>query len=78
MWNGKVERFNRTIQEEWLADPDIQVLIRDSRDKANEELQKYIDWYNNERPHQSINYMTPNEYVIYFNTRGDLKKSQMS
>lgn len=78
MWNGKVERFNRTMQEEWLADPDIQVLIRNDRNKANEELQKYMDWYNDERPHQSINYATPNEYVLYFNTRGDLQKSQMS
>ena len=78
MWNGKVERFNRTMQEEWLKDPDIQVLIANDRDIANKELQKYINWYNDERPHQSINYMTPNEYVIYFNTRGDLKKSQMS
>lgn len=78
MWNGKVERFNRTMQEEWLVDPDIQVLIGNDRNKANEELQKYLNWYNNERPHQSINYMTPNEYVLYFNIRGDFKKSQMS
>ena len=78
MWNGKVERFNRTLQEEWLADPDVQVLLSDDRNEANKELQEYLDWYNNERPHQSIDYMTPNEYVIYFNTRGDLKKSQMS
>ena len=78
MWNGKVERFNRTMQEEWLSNPDSQVLIADDRDKANKELQKYISWYNNERPHQTINYMTPNEYVVYFSTRGDLKKSQMS
>lgn len=77
MWNGKIERFNRTMQEEWLADPDIQVLIADDRDKANEELQRYINWYNDERPHQSIDYMTPNEYVIYSSIRGDLKKSQM-
>ncbi|MBR3414619.1 integrase core domain-containing protein, partial [Candidatus Saccharibacteria bacterium] len=42
------------------------------------ELQNYINWYNSERPHQSIDYMTPNEYVLYFNARGDLKKSQMS
>ncbi len=78
MWNGKVERFNRTMQEEWLTDSDIQVLVSSDRIKANEELQKYINWYNGERPHQSIDYMTPNEYVVYFNTRGDLKKSQMS
>ena len=78
MWNGKVERFNRTMQEEWLADPDIQVLIRENRNGAQEELQRYVDWYNDERPHQSINYMTPNEYVLYLSTRGDLKKSQMS
>ncbi|NLA63400.1 MAG: transposase family protein [Bacteroidales bacterium] len=78
MWNGKVERFNRTLQEEWLADPDIQVLLSNNKNEANEELQKYLDWYNNERPHQSINYMTPTEYMVYFNTGGDLKKSQMS
>ena len=78
MWNGKVERFNRTMQEEWLADSDVQVLIANDRNEANLELQKYINWYNDERPHQSINYMTPSEYVLYFNTRGDLKKSQMS
>lgn len=78
MWNGKVERFNRTMQEEWLLNPDIQILIREDRNEAQEELQKYIDWYNDERPHQSINYMTPNEYVLYFNARGDFKKSQMS
>ena len=78
MWNDKVERFNRTMQEKWLADPDIQVLIRENLDKANEDLRKYINWYSDERPHQSINYMIPNEYVVYFNARGDLKKSQMS
>lgn len=78
MWNGKVERFNRTLQEEWLADPDIQVLLSDDKNEANKELQKYLNWYNNERPHQSINYMTPNEYMVYFNTRGDHQKSQMS
>lgn len=78
IWNGKVERFNRTMQEEWLSDPDVQILIRENRDEAIKELQEYLDWYNNERPHQSIDYMTPNEYVIYFSTRGDLKKSQMS
>ena len=78
MWNGKVERFNRTMQEEWLADTDIQLLIADNPEQANEELQKYLTWYNDERPHQSISYMTPNEYVVYFNTRGDLQKSQMS
>lgn len=77
MWNGKVERFNRTMQEEWLADPDIQALIADDRNQANEELQKYLAWYNDERPHQSINYMTPNEYVVYLSARGDVKKSQM-
>ena len=77
MWNGKVERFNRTMQEEWLSDPDIQILITSNIAEASEELRKYISWYNNERPHQTINYMTPSEFVVYFNTEGDIKKSQM-
>ena len=78
MWNGKVERFNRTMQEEWLANPEMQLLLADDLEQANEKLQVYMEWYNNERPHQSINYMTPNEYVVYFNAEGDLQKSQMS
>ena len=56
----------------------VWTLLRGDRDEANKELQKYVDWYNDERPHRSIDYMTPNEYALYFNTRGDLKKSQMS
>ena len=40
MWNGKVERFNRTMQEEWLANPDIQILLKEDRDEDNKELQK--------------------------------------
>ena len=65
------------MQEEWLSDPDIQILISSNITEASEELQKYINWYNNERPHQTINYMTPSEFVVYFNTEGDIKKSQM-
>ena len=53
IWNGKVERFNRTMQEEWLANPDVQILLKEDRDEAKKELQKYVDWYNDERPHQS-------------------------
>lgn len=77
MWNGKVERFNRTLQEEWLSDSNNLLLIAGDKEKANEELEKYVAWYNNERPHQSIKYMTPNEYVLYLSVRGDAKKSQM-
>jgi len=75
IFNGKVERYNRTMQEELLNDPDMLELIAFDRKKAHERLQEYVDWYNSERPHQSLNYLSPNEYLLYLN-EGDLK-SQM-
>jgi hypothetical protein len=56
-----------------ILSPIVWTLLKEDRDEANKELQKYVDRYSDERPHQSIDYMTPNEYVLYFNTRGDLK-----
>lgn len=76
-WNGKIERFNRTLQEEWLSDPDMALLLADDLVEANQELQKYLYWYNHERPHQALSYMTPCEYVILC-SKGDCVKSQMS
>lgn len=44
--NGKVERFNQTMKNEWL-----QVQGYDSEDARIEELHRFLNYYNHERPH---------------------------
>ena len=55
--NAHIERFNRTLQEECLdtkiATPRI----------FNCALKKYLRYYNNERLHGGINYLTPSQVV---------------
>ncbi len=49
--NGHLERFNRTIQEQfayWNTDS------LDDTDVFNRLLMKYLLWYNTEKPHRSI------------------------
>lgn len=53
--NAEVERFNQTLQYEWLNDgnftPDC--------DRFNEKLTEWLVEYNCVRPHESLNYLTP-------------------
>lgn len=53
--NAHIERFNRTIQEECI--------IRLPRKLSvwKTEIPYYVRYYNNERPHQGINWLTPAE-----------------
>lgn len=54
------ERFNRTLQEEWLEgalfDPNDLI-------EANKQLTTWLIEYNTFRPHESIDQLTPVEYV---------------
>lgn len=52
IYNGKVERFNRTIQEELFYDPDFLELLVDDKSKANKVIQDFLNYYNDERPHK--------------------------
>lgn len=61
--NGVVERFNRTIQEEFLQRQDE---ISYDQDLFNQKLASYLIWYNTKRPHQSLKYMTPTSYLNTF------------
>lgn len=58
--NPALERFNRTIQEEWLNFSEVGL---DDISKANEELTLWLVKYNSIRPHQSLDYLTPLEYA---------------
>ena len=53
--NAIAERVNGIIKEEYLNDYSVDNIIQ-----AKKLLLAVVDLYNNERPHQSIGYLTPN------------------
>lgn len=62
--NGVVERFNRTIQEEFINRTDE---ISFDLSVFNEKLISYLLWYNTKRPHYSLGFKTPMDYMKQFN-----------
>ena len=58
--NPSLERFNRTIQEEWLNLSEVGL---DSISEANHDLTNWLIEYNSVRPHQALDYQTPLEYA---------------
>ena len=54
--NAIAERVNGIIKEEYLNDYQVGNL-----EEAKELLDAVIQLYNNERPHMSIGYLTPNQ-----------------
>ena len=58
--NAVLERFNRTIQEEWLSHSPIGL---DDITAANNDLLTWLIYYNSFRPHQALDYKTPLQYA---------------
>ena len=58
--NGVVERFNRTIQEECI---EYTGSFWNDPDQFSTDLKEYLNWYNYQRPHASLNYMSPVNYL---------------
>lgn len=61
--NPVLERFNRTIQEEFVEALDVDPYLTDEFNL------KLLDWlieYNNVRPHQTLAYKTPLEYLDHY------------
>jgi len=52
--NAIAERINGILKNEWIDMAHLQ-----SWDKSMKYVEKVIGLYNNERPHQSLNYLTP-------------------
>lgn len=61
--NGVIERFNRTIQDEFLNRSNE--LYCDLL-AFEEKLVHYLSWYNTKRPHYSLNMQTPLAYLQQF------------
>ena len=58
--NSFIERFNRTIQEEFILRSDE---IYYDQQAFNRKLTKYLFWYNYQRPHSSLKYMSPMTFI---------------
>jgi putative transposase len=56
--NAIIERFNKTYREDVLG-----ANVFNSLEHTREVTNKWIDDYNNERPHQALNYQTPLAYA---------------
>jgi transposase InsO family protein len=63
--NAVLERFNRTIQEEFVDITDVP--LQDTQ-AFNTSLLEWLIEYNNVRPHQSLDYLTPLEYLDMYYT----------
>ena len=62
--NAVDERFNRTIQEEFVAHNEA-ILVKDLA-LFNEVLFEYLGRYNLRRPHQGLAYKTPAQQLAFF------------
>lgn len=58
--NPMLERFNWTIQDEWLSQSRVGL---EDIELANDDLTKWLVEYNSVRPHQSLDYQTPLAYA---------------
>ena len=54
--NAIAERINKSIKEEFTTDKQISF---SNIVTASKEIKKFIDFYNQQRPHRSINWLTP-------------------
>ena len=59
-YNGGVERANRTFKEEFYYSS---ALRADTITAMRTELETAVAKYNGYRPHRSLNYLTPLEYL---------------
>jgi len=60
--NAHVERFNRTLDEEFLRYH--RALLRDDVASFNDALIDWLLWYNGERPHHSLSLLSPFQYIF--------------
>lgn len=70
--NGVVERFNRSLQEEFL-DQNLHLIYNPK--EFSLKLANYLLFFNGSRVHQALNYMTPLNYLIQ---KGGMSKKYWS
>jgi len=59
--NGHIEKYNRTIQEEFI---DQNSILLENTQKFNVKLIDWLIWYNTKRPHWSLKLLSPVDYLL--------------
>ena len=70
--NAHIERYNRTIQEEFI---DNQLDIIHDKKLFNQALADYLIFYNTKRIHKSLNKKTPMQFII---EKGGMSQKSLS
>ena len=60
--NGHVERFNRTISEDFIQHH--KGTLRDDLSRFNQLLVEWLLWYDTERPHEALSLLSPMRYIM--------------
>ena len=57
--NGKIERYHRSISQECLK---VNSLL--DYEDAKKQVAKYVEYYNSERLHSALHYLTPEDFLL--------------
>lgn len=68
--HAHMERFNKTLQEEFV-DYHIDEAIVEP-EQFQKRLEHWLMYYNTRRPHQSLGYLTPTQYLVQLQQKGTL------
>ena len=67
---GYIEKFNRTIQEEFVDQNEMWI---DDVNEFNKKIIEWIVWYNTKRYHWSLNLMSPVDYLLNNNMVSNMR-----
>ena len=73
--NGGIERFNRTIQEQFVS-WEKEDLTEDIY-AFNIKLMEYLIWYNTKKPHRAINKLAPLRYYMNMVIKNSFKSNML-
>ena len=73
--NGHVEKYNRTIQEEFV---DQHSMLLENIQKFNVRLMNWLIYYNTKRPHWSLKLQSPVDYLLKNNYLSEMMWTETS